>query len=64
MTRLILTLVVAVVLAGMGAIFVWSTLNAIFKGDAGWLRIGAALLVIAAMFALLGVVIRVVRQLE
>jgi hypothetical protein len=64
MLKLLLTLIGALVLGGVGTIFVWSTLNLVLRGEASWQRATLAVLVVVALLGLLLLVMRVVRHLE
>lgn len=64
MVKLLLILVGLLALGGLGAVFVWSSLNELLHGDASWGRIAAMVCVLVVMFGLLGVGMRVVRDLD
>lgn len=64
MLRLILVLLGALVPAGLGAIFVWSTMNMTFRGDADPGRILLGVAVLAGILGLLYGAYRYVNGLE
>lgn len=64
MLRLIVVLLGTLMPAGLGAIFVWSTLNLVFHGDASLGRVLLALVVLVGVFGLLYIAYRFVNQLE
>jgi hypothetical protein len=64
LVRLIAVLLGTLMPAGLGAIFVWSTLNLVFHGDASLGRILLAVAVLAGVFGLLYVAYRYVNQFE
>lgn len=57
-------MLVTVVVGGAGAIFVWSTMNDVFRGTSTPARTVLAVIVLAAVIALFGWVIRYISQLE
>ena len=64
MLRLIVVILGTLIPAGLGAIFVWSTLNLLFHGDANFGRVVLAVVVLFGVFGLLFVAYRFVNQLE
>ena len=64
MLRLIVVVLGTIMPAGLGAIFVWSTLNLLFHGDASVGRVLLAILVLIGVLGLLFVAYRYVNQLE
>ncbi len=62
--RLIAILLGTLIPAGLGAIFVWSTMNLMFRGDASPARVILGALVLVGVFALLYGTYRYVNSLE
>ncbi len=50
--------------AGLGAIFIWSTLNLLLHGDASAGRVALAVVVLAGVLGLLYIAYRFVNQLD
>ncbi|MDI3341756.1 MAG: hypothetical protein QJR03_14620 [Sphaerobacter sp.] len=63
-TRLLAILIGGLAVGGLGAIYVWSSLNALLAGELTWARGASALAVTAGLVALLLVLVRYVRHLE
>ena len=64
MIRSVILLIFSLALAGVGAIYVWSTINALSLGEAGWGRGLSLIPVIVGMVALLLYVIHIVNRME
>lgn len=64
MVRTVAVLLGTLIPAGLGAIFVWSTLNEILRGDASAARIVAGVVVLVIVLALLYFTYRYVENLE
>lgn len=62
--RTIAILLGTLIPAGLGAIFVWSTMNEMFRGDASAARIVAGVVVLVIVLVLLYVTYRYVENLE
>jgi hypothetical protein len=62
--RLVAVLLAALIPAGLGAIFLWSTLNLVMLGDASLARILLAALVLIGVLGLLYWAYRTVSGLE
>lgn len=62
--RFVLVLLGSLVVAGLGAIYVWSTLNQVLEGGATWARGLSALAVVVGMLGLLLWLLRYFSHLE
>lgn len=61
MLRLVVILLGALIPAGLGAMFVWSTMNLMFQGNASPVRIALG---IGALFVVLGLLYAVYRFVD
>lgn len=64
MARLLAMLLIGIVFGGAGAIFLWSTVNLLATGDAGWLRIVLTVPVGIGVLGILAWIVRFVRDFE
>jgi divalent metal cation (Fe/Co/Zn/Cd) transporter len=64
LVRLILVLVGTLIIGGLGAIYVWKTINELLRGDASWHSVALAAIVLVGIFALLIVVFRYLSRME
>lgn len=62
--RIVLTLLAGIAVAGLGAIYVWGTINLALSGTITWARAGAGLVVLAVLLGLLVVLTTLVRHHE
>lgn len=64
MRRLLSILAAGLVVGGLGAIYVWSAMNALLRGELTWERGLSAFVVAAALVVVLRMLARYVRHLE
>lgn len=62
--RLLAMLLSAIAVAGIGAIYVWSTVNHLLAGRVEWPHVFGSLVAIVAMLGLLRLTVQGIRQME
>jgi hypothetical protein len=64
MGRLVVALLVALAVGGLGVTYIWTSINDIVLGDAGWYRGLSIIPVVLALLILLRYMIRFVNRIE